>query len=108
MIIMRSLKPFWSRWRKFMPANPRLKRNRPALNNHQVKTKAAKVISYATLGMVLLGVLALFSAQAQRYGGRGFGRSSSYLNPERVQEQQQMEKALNPEFQEDVFTFARL
>jgi hypothetical protein len=63
---------------------------------------------YAMRGVALLGVLALFSAEAQfRNGGRG-RRSFEIRNPARIKEQEMMEKALNPEFREDVFTFARL
>src|SRR5580704_13795834 len=55
---------------------------------------------------IILGVLALLSAEAQfRGGGR---RRGEMLNPQRAREQEMMEQALNPEFREDVFTFARL
>jgi Domain of unknown function (DUF4159) len=56
--------------------------------------------------IVLLTVLAYLSANAQ-FGGR-FRRSMQIRDPERIKEQEIMEKALNPEFTNDVFTFARL
>jgi hypothetical protein len=65
----------------------------------------------ALFGVILMAAL-LLSAQAQFWGGRGgrggrFGRGA-YIPPERQREQEEMEKALNPTFKEDVFTFARL
>ena len=59
--------------------------------------------------VLVLFVVLLLSARAQ-FGGRGqgFGRSYGSGSPEAIQEQDQMQKALNPQFQEDVFTFARL
>jgi hypothetical protein len=51
-----------------------------------------------------LAVLAIISAEAQRWGR--FRRGG--MDPERAREQEEMQKALNPEFNEDVFTFARL
>jgi hypothetical protein len=66
-----------------------------------------KKYQYAAKVMLVLAGLALFSAEAQfRRGGRF--RSSEEIPPERMAEQEMMEKALNPEFREDVFTFARL
>src|SRR5580704_13468019 len=65
---------------------------------------------YVALGVVLFLACVLFSAHAQ-YGGRrqrGFGRRSEYGNPQRAREQEIMQKALDPGFTEDVFTFARL
>ncbi len=61
----------------------------------------------AALSAVLL--LFLLSAQAQYGGWRGgrFGRGFG-IPPERQREQDEMAKALNPAFKEDVFTFARL
>src|SRR5579863_4377662 len=65
----------------------------------------------APLSLVLVLTL-LVSAHAQWGGwggGRGrFRRSSFDISPERAKEQEEMEKAINPNFQEDVFTFARL
>jgi len=56
--------------------------------------------------MVLLVVL-LLSAHGQFGGGR-FRRGYGYTNPEQTKEQEEMEKALDPAFKEDTFTFARL
>jgi hypothetical protein len=52
--------------------------------------------------------LALLSAEAQFRGGGRSRRDYEIRDPERIKEQEMMEKALNPEFREDVFTFARL
>jgi hypothetical protein len=58
---------------------------------------------------LLLVVLCLAPAQAQRGGGRRFRRGSyEIVNPEQIREQEEMEKALTPGFREDTFTFARL
>jgi hypothetical protein len=59
------------------------------------------------LPAVVLLALLLLSAQAQFRRGR-FGRSYGFNNPAAIQEQEEMQKALNPNFKEDVFTFARL
>jgi hypothetical protein len=59
------------------------------------------------LTVVLLTALVLFSVEAQFFGGR-FRRSFQVRDPERIKEQEIMEKSLNPEFTNDVFTFARL
>jgi hypothetical protein len=56
----------------------------------------------------LLAVAVLWSAQAQFFGGRGSRRSYEINDPELIREQDEMEKAVDPRFQEDVFTFARL
>jgi len=56
-------------------------------------------------------VCLLLSAQAQFGGWRSgqFGRGNyETRNPERIREQELMQKALEPGFEEDVFTFARL
>ena len=58
--------------------------------------------------MVVLVVLGLLSAVAQYRGGGRFRRGYEIRNAEGIKEQEMMEKALNPEFREDVFTFARL
>jgi hypothetical protein len=57
---------------------------------------------------MVLVMLLLVSAHAQ-WGGRGgrFRRGFD-VSPERAKEQEEMEKALDPAFKEDVFTFARL
>jgi hypothetical protein len=65
---------------------------------------------FAALGTASAMVWLLFSAQAQ-YGGRRSGRFGGRYetsNPERIKEQEIMQKAINPAFKEDVFTFARL
>jgi hypothetical protein len=65
---------------------------------------------YAALGAAFVIVCLLLSAQAQ-YGRRGsgrFGRGYETDNPQRIREQEMMQKALDPGFTEDVFTFARL
>ncbi len=56
----------------------------------------------------MLAVLALFSAAAQFRNGGRYRRSQEIRNPARIKEQEIMEQSLNPEFREDVFTFARL
>ena len=55
---------------------------------------------------VALAALALAPAQAQ-WRGR-FSQNFEITDPQKIKEQEMMEKALNPEFHEDVFTFARL
>lgn len=56
----------------------------------------------------LLVALALVSVEAQYRWGGGFRRGYEIRDPELLREQQEMEKALDPEFKQDVFTFARL
>src|SRR5260370_30465749 len=63
---------------------------------------------HAARWVVVLATLVLLSAEAQWRGGGRFRRGYEIRDPERVKEQEMMEKALNPEFREDVFTFARL
>jgi len=58
--------------------------------------------------VVMLAVLALLPAEAQYRGGGRFSRNYEIRDPEKIKEQEMMEKALNPELREDVFTFARL
>src|SRR5579859_2195902 len=71
-----------------------------------------KLSRNATRWIAVVAVLAVLSAAAQQFrrGGRGGGRGGGFAirNPERLREQEIMEKALNPEFREDTFTFARL
>jgi hypothetical protein len=70
----------------------------PAMNSYR----------YAARWVVVLVALALLSAEAQFRGGGRSRRDYEIRDPERIKEQEMMEKALNPEFREDVFTFARL
>ena len=63
---------------------------------------------YAAGWVVILAALALLPAGAQYRGGRRFSRSYEIRDPEKIKEQEMMEKALTPGFREDVFTFARL
>jgi hypothetical protein len=58
--------------------------------------------------LLVLAALALLSAEAQFRGGGRFRRGYEIRDPARLREQEMMVKALNPEFREDVFTFARL
>ncbi len=73
-----------------------------------------KLSKNATRWIVVIVLFAVVSAVAQyqnRRGGRGrrsFGQNFEITNPERIREQEIMEQALNPEFREDTFTFARL
>jgi hypothetical protein len=66
--------------------------------------------AFAALSALLLMAALLLSAQAQFGGGRGgpYGRAYMIRDPQRLREQDEMQKALNPAFKEDVFTFARL
>src|SRR5258708_6612946 len=63
---------------------------------------------HAARWAVVLAALVLLSAEAQWRGGGRFRRGYAVPGPQRIKEQETMEKALNPEFREDVFTFARL
>jgi hypothetical protein len=78
-------------------------------NLQQRLNKNARI--YAALGAALVMVCGLLSAHAQRrfggFGGRG-ARDDDGIPYERMAEQQQMKKAIDPAFKEDVFTFARL
>ena len=67
-----------------------------------------KSYQYAVRWVVVLATLALLSVEAQYRGGGRFRRGFEIRDPELIREQEMMEKALNPEFREDVFTFARL
>jgi Domain of unknown function (DUF4159) len=72
------------------------------------KKIASPGIRKFALPALLLLALLLLSARAQyQFRRGGFGRSYGG-GPEAIQEQDQMQKALNPNFKEDVFTFARL
>lgn len=60
----------------------------------------------AITSCVVLIAVVYVSAHAQFFGG---GRRSLQIrNPETIKEQDEMEKAIAPQFKEDVFTFARL
>jgi hypothetical protein len=63
-----------------------------------------------TVPVLLGGALLLESVKAQyRFSDRPrFGRSYAARSPEAIQEQEEMQKAILPGFEEDVFTFARL
>jgi hypothetical protein len=61
---------------------------------------------YATAAALIITALLLWQAYAQFRGGFGGFRRS--LTPEEAHENELMEKAINPAFKEDVFTFARL
>ena len=67
-----------------------------------------KSYQYAVRWVVVLATLALLSVEAQYRGGGRFRRGFEIRDPELIREQEMMEKALNPEFRDDVFTFARL
>ena len=59
--------------------------------------------------VVLLALLVVVSVVAQtRRGGGRMRRDIEFIPPEHLKEQEAMEKALNPDFREDTFTFARL
>lgn len=62
----------------------------------------------ATLAAIACTALVVFSVYAQYRGGWRWRRSYEIRDPELQREQDEMEKALNPEFHQDVFTFARL
>jgi hypothetical protein len=63
---------------------------------------------YAAGLVVILAALALIPAGAQYRRGGGFRRNYEIRDPQKLKEQELMDKALNPAFREDVFTFARL
>jgi len=67
-----------------------------------------KSYKHAVRWVVVLAALVLLSAEAQWRGGGRFRRGYEIRDPERIKEQEMMEKALNPDSREDVFTFARL
>ncbi|MGA2248346.1 MAG: DUF4159 domain-containing protein [Verrucomicrobiota bacterium] len=52
--------------------------------------------------------VAFLSARAQFFGGGRFHRNLEIRDPELLREQEEMQKAIEPGFAEDVFTFARL
>jgi hypothetical protein len=57
--------------------------------------------------VALFFVVGTMSARAQFLGG-GYSRNFEIRNAETIKEQDEMAKAIAPEFSEDVFTFARL
>ena len=61
----------------------------------------------AITSCVVLIAVVFVSAHAQFFGG-GSRRSLQIRNPETIKEQEDVEKAVAPDFKEDVFTFARL
>jgi uncharacterized protein DUF4159 len=63
--------------------------------------------SFKAITSCIVLLVAIVFAQAQFFGG-GSRRSYEIRNPERIKEQEEMEKAVDPKFKEDVFTFARL
>lgn len=64
---------------------------------------------YAAAGVFIVTALLLWQAYAQFRGGWGRrGRQLEIQNVEQARENELMEKAINPAFKEDVFTFARL
>ena len=64
---------------------------------------------YAAAAAVILMSLLLWQAYAQYRGGWGWrGRRLEIQNAEEERENELMEKAIDPAFKEDVFTFARL
>ncbi len=70
------------------------------------KIARAGLRKFALPALLLLAFL-LLSAHAQ-FRRRGFGSFNRGYSTESIQEQEQMQQALNPNFKEDVFTFARL
>ena len=63
---------------------------------------------FAAAFTVVLLALLVWQAHAQFRGWGGRGRRMQFRNAEEVRENEMMEKAINPSFKEDVFTFARL
>src|SRR5580704_7423210 len=68
---------------------------------------AGKGFRFAALIAVILMAALLWETHAQFRGFGGRGRRG-FRNPEEAKENEMMEKAINPDFKEDVFTFARL
>src|SRR5579871_1659005 len=62
---------------------------------------------YAAVATLILIPLLLWQAYGQYRGGWGRRRGLD-INPEQARENELMQKAINPAFKEDVFTFARL
>ncbi|HWF17711.1 MAG TPA: DUF4159 domain-containing protein [Verrucomicrobiae bacterium] len=73
-----------------------------------MKPRLASIgFKYSAAIAVILMALLLWQAYGQMRGW-GRGRRMQARNPEEVRENELMEKAINPAFKEDVFTFARL
>lgn len=64
--------------------------------------------SHLSKWVIIVTVLGLVAADAQFRGGGRWRRGYEIRDPELLREQEEMEKALNPEFRQDVFTFPRL
>lgn len=64
--------------------------------------------SHLNKWIIIVTVLGLVAADAQFRGGGRWRRGYEIRDPELLREQEEMEKALNPEFRQDVFTFPRL
>jgi len=60
------------------------------------------------LWVFLLVAAVLLAARAQFFGGGRAHRGYEIRDPELIREQDEMQKAIDPKFSEDVFTFARL
>jgi len=70
---------------------------------------AGSKFKYVAASVVILTALLLCEAYAQFRGGwRGRASQLDMLTPEEARENELMEKAIDPAFKEDVFTFARL
>lgn len=65
-------------------------------------------LKYAAVAALILVPLLLWQAYGQFRGGWGGRRRLDIQNPEQARENELMQKAIDPAFKEDVFTFARL
>ncbi len=72
------------------------------------RTAPSSFRKFAGPSIIVLMALLLVSAHAQWRGRGRFRGNDEIRNPQRIKEQEEMEKALDPAFKEDVFTFARL
>ncbi len=74
-----------------------------------MKARLTRSARWLALSALVLSALTLLSARAQQYWRRGgFGRNYMATSPEMMHEQEEMQNALKPGFQQDVFAFARL
>ena len=66
-------------------------------------SRSAKIITSAAV--LLMAVMFIISARAQFFGGGGgrWSRSGDIRNPELIREKEEMEKAIDPAFGQDVF-----